>query len=849
MTEKSTLDQAAEIRRRAEGKAKGNQAEIQDALSPEEARQVLHELRVHQIELEMQNEELRRAQAELEASRARYFDLYDLAPVGYFTVSEQGVILEANLTAAGLLGVARGALVKQPLTRFIVHEDQDTYYLHRKQLLETGAPQVCEFTMLRADAAPFWARLEAAAAQGADGAPVFRAVISDISERKRGEEALRETKEYFENLIDCANAPIMVWDSQFRITRFNHAFESLCGRRAEEVLGKGLEILFPPDQVEDSMELIKKTVAGERWKAVDITILHVDGSVRSVLWNSAMIPEADGKTPMATMAQGQDITERKRAEETLIASEIRYRRLFESALDGILILDADTGVIIDANFFLIELLGFPREQILGKKVWDLGFVKDVIASQDSFLELQQKKYVRYENLPLETADGRQIAVEFISTVYLVGQTKLVQCSIRDLTERRRAEEVLALNNARLEVLLELHEKMNAPRQEILDFCLEGALKTVQSGFSFVGMMDEEESTLTVHAWSKETMRECAIDNKPLCFPITGAGLWADCVRQRKAAIINDYDAPLPGKKGCPDGHVKLKRLLCVPVFDGTRIIAVAAAANKKDPYDQEDVAALTALMSKMWEILRYKRAEEQVRHTLEGLESSNKELEQFAYVASHDLQEPLRMVSSYMQLLAERYEPQLDDKARKFIHYAVDGAVRMQRLINDLLAYSRVATRGTVFAPVDSHAALGGAIANLQLAIDEAGPVITNDDLPEVRADSSQLTQVFQNLIGNAIKFHGPETPHIHVSAKTRGETAEFSVRDNGIGIDQKYKDQVFVIFQRLHTMSEYPGTGIGLALCKRIIEHHGGKIWFESEPGKGAVFYFTLPTTKKEIK
>jgi PAS domain S-box-containing protein len=569
-------------------------------------------------------------------------------------------------------------------------------------------------------------------------------------------------------------------------------------------------------------------------------------------YNEALIRKLEGKLvelESANASLEREVTERKRTEEALIASEIRYHRLFESALDGMLILDADTGAIIDANSFLIELLGFSREQILGKKVWELGFVKDVIANQDNFLELQQKEYVRYENLPLETADGRQIAVEFISTVYLVGQTKLVQCSIRDLTERREAAEVLFLNKARLEVLLGLHEKMNAPRQEILDFCLEGALKTAQSGFSFVGMMDEEESTLTVHAWSKETMRECAIDDTPLRFPIGGAGLWADCVRQRKAVIINDYDAPLPGKIGCPDGHVKLKRLLCVPVFDGTRIIAVAAAANKKDPYNQEDVAALTALMSKMWEILRYKRAEEQARHTLEGLESSNKELEQFAYVASHDLQEPLRMVSSYMQLLAERYEPQLDDKARKFIHYAVDGAVRMQRLINDLLAYSRVATRGTVFAPVDSHAALGGAIANLQLAIDEAGPVITNDDLPEVRADSSQLTQVFQNLIGNAIKFHGPETPHIHVSAKTRGETAEFSVRDNGIGIDQKYKDQVFMIFQRLHTMSEYPGTGIGLALCKRIIEHHGGKIWFESEPGKGAVFYFTLPTTKKEIK
>jgi len=191
MTENSTSDQAAGLRRRAEEKAKGHEAEIRESLSPEEARRVLHELRVHQIELEMQNEELPRAQAELEASRTRYFDLYDLAPVGYFTLSEQGLILEANLTAADLLGVAVGALVKKPLTRFMVHKDQDIYYQHRKPLFETGVPQVCELRLVQKDGNQFWARLEAIAARDADGAPVCRAVLSDITEHKRAED--RET--------------------------------------------------------------------------------------------------------------------------------------------------------------------------------------------------------------------------------------------------------------------------------------------------------------------------------------------------------------------------------------------------------------------------------------------------------------------------------------------------------------------------------------------------------------------------------------------------------------------------------------------------------------------------------
>jgi light-regulated signal transduction histidine kinase (bacteriophytochrome) len=242
------------------------------------------------------------------------------------------------------------------------------------------------------------------------------------------------------------------------------------------------------------------------------------------------------------------------------------------------------------------------------------------------------------------------------------------------------------------------------------------------------------------------------------------------------------------------------------------------------------------------DIAARKRDEEALKRTAADLERSNKELEQFAYVASHDLQEPLRMVSSYTQLFAKRYKDQLDDKAEKYIDYVVDGAVCMQRLINDLLAYSRVGTRGKLMEPTDSHSVLGEALQNLQVAIDESRAIITNDDLPTLRADASQLGQVFQNLIANAIKFRGESPPRIHVSARDRGGDWFFSISDNGIGIDPQHEDRVFAIFQRLHTKQEYPGTGIGLALCKRIVERHGGKIWFESEPGKGSTFYFTIP-------
>jgi PAS domain S-box-containing protein len=229
------------------------------------------------------------------------------------------------------------------------------------------------------------------------------------------------------------------------------------------------------------------------------------------------------------------------------------------------------------------------------------------------------------------------------------------------------------------------------------------------------------------------------------------------------------------------------------------------------------------------------------------LERSNKELEQFAYVASHDLQEPLRMVASYTQLLEKRYKDKLDDNAGEFIGFAVDGANRMQKLINALLSYSRVGTRGKAFEPTDSHSALGQAITNLNITIKENNAIVTNDDLPNIMADESQLVQLFQNLIGNAIKFRSKEQPHIHISAQNKGREWLFSVKDNGIGFAPEYKDRIFVIFQRLNPKDKYPGTGMGLAICKKIVERHNGRIWVDSEPAKGSTFYFTIPKGGKK--
>jgi light-regulated signal transduction histidine kinase (bacteriophytochrome) len=243
------------------------------------------------------------------------------------------------------------------------------------------------------------------------------------------------------------------------------------------------------------------------------------------------------------------------------------------------------------------------------------------------------------------------------------------------------------------------------------------------------------------------------------------------------------------------------------------------------------------------EIAERKRAKDELNRTIEQLQKSREDLSQFAYAASHDLQEPLRAVRGFVELLQRSYQGKLDATADEYIAFAVDGAARMQRMIDDLLSLSRVATHGKPFEPVDCNRALDQAMAKLETAITQHSATVTRDPLPTVTADPRQLVQLFGSLVDNAIKFRSDQPPRVHVSARRAGQEWVFSVRDNGIGIDPKYAERIFIIFRRLHEPEKYPGTGAGLALAKRIVERHGGRIWVESEPGKGATFCFTIPS------
>ncbi len=383
------------------------------------------------------------------------------------------------------------------------------------------------------------------------------------------------------------------------------------------------------------------------------------------------------------------------------------------------------------------------------------------------------------------------------------------------TKEELSEEVSRLRN-RVAQLEELRTKQKWPEKDArlqkfairstptaISFAdMEGYLTYVNPAFLSLWGYREEEEVLGKHTLE----------------------FWADSRKSEEVMEIVEKDESWSGEL-----------LACRE--DGS-VFNVEVTANVIRDEEEKPVA----LMFYSRDITKRVETQKELEETLSELKRSNRELEQFAYVASHDLQEPLRMISSFTRLLEKRYGDRLDDDAREFIDFAVDGATRMQKLVSDLLQYSRITTRGEELKPISADLALGRVRTNLAVAIEENGGTVTSDDLPKVYADESQLVSLFQNLIQNALKFRGEAEPRVHVSAEEIEDDWRFSVRDNGLGIEPQYRERIFGIFERLQGREKHGGTGIGLALCRRIVNRHGGRIWVGSRPGEGSTFYFTIP-------
>jgi PAS domain S-box-containing protein len=462
--------------------------------------------------------------------------------------------------------------------------------------------------------------------------------------------------------------------------------------------------------------------------------------------------------------------------------------VLNSVSDSVIVVDGD-GRIADMNPAAQKLVGRPASQAIAKPLEQ--FLPGTISIWTGNTNNNGEVTLDYGNAP-RVFDLRVSAIQGWQS-HVEGQVVV----LRDITERKRMEEGLRASEERYRTLVETVPDV------IFSLSADGSLTSLNPAFEKITGWSRAE-------WIGKSFHTI---------------LHPDDLAHATGHLFN----ALSGKMSpifevrvlCKSGRYTTGEFIGAPHIKDGKVIEVIGFAR---------------------EITDRKKAEEALKEKTEELARSNRELEAFAYVASHDLQEPLRMVTNFVQLLAKRYKGKLDSNADDFINFAVDGTMRMWNLINDLLAYSRVGTRAHPFEPINCETILQEALDNLKVTMEESGAVVTHDSLPTVMADSSQLGQLFQNLIGNAIKFRGNERPRIHVSANRNGHGWTFSVRDNGIGIAPEYTERIFIIFQRLHGRQQYPGTGIGLAICKKIVERHGGRIWVESTPEKGATFYFTLP-------
>jgi len=490
-------------------------------------------------------------------------------------------------------------------------------------------------------------------------------------------------------------------------------------------------------------------------------------------------------------------------------SGAKYRGLLEAAPDAMVVVDQG-GKIVLLNVQAEKQFGYGRDELLGLKVKNIipdGFAERLIAdgTRTAAEALAQQIGTGIE-LIARRKNGSEFPIEIMLSPLESAEGTLVTAAIRDISVRRAAEKHLGQMEGRYRGLLEAAPDAMVVVNQSGEIVLLNVQAEKQFGYSRDELLGQKVKNIIPEGFAERLIADALRSVEDALAQQIGTGI--ELVGQRK----NGSEFPI--------------EIMLSPLESAEGILVTAAVRD----------------------ITTRKKAEADLLNKVEELNRSNEELGQFAYIASHDLQEPLRMVASYTQLLSRRYKGKLDSDADKFIAFAVDGASRMQRLIQDLLAYSRVGTKGTDLIEISSEAALEQALLNLRGAILEKGALVTHDSLPPVLADEMQLIQLFQNLVGNAIKYQSSAIPKVHISAAKNGvKKWTFSVKDNGLGIDSQYFEKIFGMFQRLHKRQEFAGTGIGLAICKKIVERHGGRISVKSQPGHGSTFCFALAESERE--
>lgn len=673
----------------------------------------------------------------------------------------------------------------------------------------------------RKDGTTFWNENKISLIRDENGNPVsILGEGRDITERKKAEaereaalESLKESEKRYRLLAENSSDVIWTMDLNGRFTYISPSVKKMTGWSQEEAMSMNLEDYILPEYARWirevlTAELSKPAAERSQSKIFEIKQYAKDGSVIDDEITATWICDEKGE-PAGIQGSNRYITERKLAESKLNASEARYRRLFETAKDGILILDAETGTIIDVNPFLARMLGFSYNDIIGKKVWEMGTFRDIAANRANFLELQKSEYIRYEDMPLETADGRRISVEFISNVYKVNDLRVIQCNIRDIGERKRAENII---NVRLSLV---EYAASHSMEELLQKALDEVCAITESPIGFYHFLESDQVTLSLQAWSTRTQKEfCTATGKGMHYNINEAGVWVDCVRQRRPVVHNDY-ASLPHRRGMPEGHAEVTRELVVPIFRDDKIVAILGVGNKQQDYTDKDIELVAYFADVVWEIAKRKGAEELIQNLLREKELLLKEVH-------HRIKNNMSTMASLLSLQSETF----DDP--RIVAALEDARSRMVSMgvLYDKLYRSENQEKMSIreYLPPLLDEIIGLFPNSTMVKIEEK-----IDDFELNVNVLSPLGIIVNELITNSMKhaFTGRKQGKIIVTASLKDKNVNLVVEDDGNGIPE----------------SVDPGStgGFGLQLVDLLMKQMRGSMKIIRKKGTRFVLEFEI--------